>query len=92
MFHERDESLESPLHVGTRLYNVFAIAAVEGPGSLDVGEELTLEVYDERGDSKHTTLGEVSFTVKGDVTVTLRIQTPDSQEARTFTVSVSRLQ
>ena len=57
-------------------------------GSLDVGASLEIKVYDERGDSKHTSLGEVSFSVVGDVVVTLEIRTPNTQEINSYMVNV----
>ena len=60
---------------------------MEGDGSLDVGDALEIKVYDERGDSKHTSLGEVSFTAIGHVLVTMEIRTPNTQEINSYMVS-----
>ena len=60
--------------------------ANEEPGSLDVSDEVTIVVYDKRGDSTHTPLGEVSFTVVGDVTVTLTVISPETQEQQAYEV------
>ena len=56
-------------------------------GSLVVNNNLVLDVYDKRGDSKHTSLGEISFRVEGSVRVTIQVLTPDTQEVNTYSVS-----
>ena len=75
--------------VSDRLRLIFILfAAIDEDGSLDLGDDgLTITVYDERGDTTHTSLGEVSFTVVGDVTVTLVVISPETQEQQAYSVS-----